>query len=189
MGEARCDRMRHEMATRGKILHVDGYDMEAAICFADACRHAGGAVLYDAGSVKPRSRDLLSRTDVAVTSRTFAEKMFGGNDWEAACYGLREMGPTYTGVTLGAEGAVGLDGDDFFFIPPFYAGPVVDTTGAGDVFHGALDVAILQGWDFRKCMTFAAAVAAIKCTTLGGRAFIPTFAEALAFLRAQGQDF
>lgn len=189
LAEALCDRLRHEMARRGKILHVDGYDMDAAICFADECKAAGGIVVYDAGSVKEGSVELLARTDVAVVSRVFAEKMFGHTDWEAACRALVEMGPSYAGVTLGEEGAVGLDGETFFEVAPFKVEPVVDTTGAGDVFHGALDVAILKGWDFKKCITFGSAVAAMKCRHLGGRAGIPTFAEAQAFLRERGFNF
>lgn len=189
LAEAVCDRMRHEMAQKGKVLHVDGYDMDAAICFADECRAAGGIVVYDAGSVKDGTPELLARTDVAVTSRVFADKMFGHRDREAACRALVEMGPSYAGVTLGEEGAVGLDGETFFEVAPFPVEPVVDTTGAGDVFHGALDVAILKGWDFKKCMTFASAVAAMKCRRLGGRAGIPAFDEAIAFLAERGFDF
>jgi len=189
LAEAVCDRMRHEMAGRAKILHVDGYDMEAAICFADECRAAGGIVVYDAGSVKDGTVELLARTDVAVASRVFAEKMFGHRDGEAACRALVEMGPSYAGVTLGDEGAVGLDGEEFFEVAPFPVEPVVDTTGCGDVFHGALDVGILKGWDFPTCMTFASAVAAMKVRRLGGRAGIPTFDEATAFLAERGFEF
>lgn len=189
LAEATCDRLRHETARECKILHVDGYDMDAAICFADECKMAGGVVVYDAGSVKEGSLELLARADVAVVSRVFAEKMFGHRDWEAACRALTETGPSYTGVTLGEQGAAGLDGEEFFEVPAFKVDPVVDTTGAGDVFHGALDVAILKGWDFKTCMTFASAVAAMKCRRLGGRAGIPTFAEATAFLKERGFEF
>jgi sulfofructose kinase len=189
LADATCDRLRHEMSARGKILHVDGYDMEAAICFADECRAAGGIVVYDAGSVYEGNDELLARTDVAITSRVFAEKMFGHRDYEAACRALVEMGPSYAGVTLGAEGAVGLDGETFFEVAPFKVEPVVDTTGCGDVFHGALDVAILKGWNLKESMTFAAAVAAMKARKLGGRAGIPNFAEATAFLAERGFDF
>ena len=189
LADAVCDRLRHEMARKGKILHVDGYDMDAAICFADECKAAGGIVVYDAGSVKEGSLELLARADVAVVSRVFAEKMFGHGDWEAACRGLTELGPSYAGVTLGEQGAVGLDGEEFFEVPAFKVEPVVDTTGAGDVFHGALDVAVLKGWDFKKCMTFAAAVAAMKCRSLGGRDGIPNFDEAATFLKERGFNF
>jgi len=188
LADAVCDQIRHELSKHGAILHVDGYDMDAAICAADEARAAGAIVVYDAGSVKPFTAEMLARTDVAMVSRVFAETMFAHRDWEQACRALSEMGPSYAGVTLGEEGAVGLDGEEFFQVPPFKV-DVVDTTGAGDVFHGALDVAILKGWDFKRCVTFAAAVAAIKCRKLGGRAGIPSFAEAQAFLKERGHDF
>ena len=67
----------------------------------------------------------------------------------------------------------------------------VDTTGAGDVFHGAFLYAVLREWDIRRCCVFANAVAAMKCRRLGGRAGIPTLEESLGFLgeRAPGLDF
>ena len=57
---------------------------------------------------------------------------------------------------------------------PALAVDVVDTTGAGDVFHGAYLYAYLQGWPAGRCLAFAAATAALKCRELGGRAGIPT---------------
>lgn len=186
LAEAVCDRLRHEMSREGKILHVDGYDMDAAICFADECRAAGGIVVYDAGSVKEGTVELLARTDVAVTSRVFAEKMFGHTDWEAACRALVEMGPSYTGVTLGAEGAAGLDGEEFFEVTPFKVEPVVDTTGAGDVFHGAYLVGLVKRWELERIAAFASAVAALHCTVLGNRQGIPSMAEAEALIEDRG---
>ena len=56
---------------------------------------------------------------------------------------------------------------------PAFAVDVVDTTGAGDVFHGTYLYAVLQGWPVRRCLAFAAATAALKCQELGGRAGIP----------------
>ena len=188
LADAACDRMRHEMARRCRILHVDGYDMDVAICFADEARLAGAAVVYDAGSVKPGCEDLLGRSDVALVSRVFAEQLYGHRDWELVCRELRLRGPSYVGVTLGEEGAVAFDGEEFFAVPAFPVA-VMDTTGAGDVFHGALDVGILRGWAFKDCVVFGSAVAAMKCRELGGRAGIPSFEEAAAFLAGRGFDF
>jgi sugar/nucleoside kinase (ribokinase family) len=64
---------------------------------------------------------------------------------------------------------------------------VVDTNGAGDVFHGACAVGELRGWPFAWTLTFASAVAAMKCRTLGGRRGIPRMAEVAAFLADRGQ--
>jgi sugar/nucleoside kinase (ribokinase family) len=64
---------------------------------------------------------------------------------------------------------------------------VVDTTGAGDVFHGAFLYGLLQGWKAGDILLFANAVSALKCTRLGGRAGIPRPAEVRTFLDARGQ--
>jgi len=64
--------------------------------------------------------------------------------------------------------------------------PVVDTTGAGDVFHGAFAYAYIQGWEVDKCLDFASATAAIKCTGFGGRTSIPVEREVIKFLNDKG---
>ena len=64
----------------------------------------------------------------------------------------------------------------------------MDTNGAGDVFHGACAVGELRGWPLDWTLTFANAVAAMKCRKLGGRAGIPTITEVRAFLAANGQE-
>jgi len=64
---------------------------------------------------------------------------------------------------------------------------VVDTTGAGDTFHGAFAYGVARGWDTERCGEFAAAVAAIKCTMPGGRTGLPTLQKALEFLRSRGR--
>ena len=100
------------------------------------------------------------------------------------------LGPSLGLVTLGPQGARWAEaGSDAMGDVAAPAVDALDTTGAGDVFHGALDVGILKGWGFKTCMTFASAVAAMKCRALGGRAGIPTFDEATAFLKERGFDF
>jgi sulfofructose kinase len=66
--------------------------------------------------------------------------------------------------------------------PAFKVG-VVDTTGAGDVFHGAFSFGLSKGWEIHRIVEFASAVAAIKCTKLGGRAGIPSYDKVIEFLR------
>ena len=68
-------------------------------------------------------------------------------------------------------------------VPVPAVGAVRDTTGAGDVFHGAFLVGLLQHWDLQTVATFSTAVSAIKCTQLSGRRGIPSFDQAIAFLR------
>ena len=85
-------------------------------------------------------------------------------------------------VTMGEKGSVYVTDEGTFHQPAFQV-EVVDTTGAGDVFHGAFSFGLSKGWTFAEIIRFASAVAAIKCAKLGGRAGIPTLPEALAFLR------
>jgi ribokinase len=87
--------------------------------------------------------------------------------------------------TQGETGSFSFSGDEALHVPAFEV-EVLDTTGAGDVFHGAYLVGLLQGWDLRLAAQFAAAAAALKCSKLGGRRGIPNFAETIEFLRAHG---
>ena len=88
-------------------------------------------------------------------------------------------------VTLGERGCNAwrrdLAGGDPLQVPGF-AIDAVDTTGAGDAFHGAFVYAMLQGWDLHRAATFASAVAAINCCTLGGRRGLPTREQVDRFL-------
>ena len=60
----------------------------------------------------------------------------------------------------------------------------LDTTGAGDVYHGAYIYGMLQGWDMRGCMRFASATAAMKCRSMGTEKGIPTLEDIQGFLEA-----
>ena len=88
-------------------------------------------------------------------------------------------------VTLAQRGALALTEGRFIRIPGFPVVPV-DTNGAGDVFHGACTIGELRDWPFEWTLTFANAVAAMKCQVLGGRAGIPMRDEVIAFLTDQG---
>ena len=84
---------------------------------------------------------------------------------------------------------VGLDEAGECFALPCFRVPVVDTTGAGDVFHGAYIAAMLRGMGIRACCRFASAASAIKCTRLGGRAGIPDRGVAARFMETGEIDF
>jgi sulfofructose kinase len=86
-------------------------------------------------------------------------------------------------VTLGREGCICLSANDVFRQRAFRV-PVVDTTGAGDVFHGGFLYGLLRGWQLPVIVRFASAVAAIKCGQLGGRDGIPSLRQVKDFLSA-----
>ena len=85
-------------------------------------------------------------------------------------------------VTLGERGCVAVERSGRRFERPAFEVKAADTTGAGDVFHGAYIRGMLEGWDLERVLEFACAVAALKCTKPGGREGIPSMAEAMAFL-------
>jgi ribokinase len=89
-----------------------------------------------------------------------------------------------TTVTLGERGSVTFADHEIIEIPAFKVN-VVDTTGAGDVFHGGYIYGLLQGWPVRECVRFASAAAALKCRELGGRTGIPSLGEVMRFLEKQ----
>src|SRR5207253_9047015 len=104
---------------------------------------------------------------------------------EEGLHFLAARGPARVAVTLAQRGALALTEGRFIRIPGF-AVVSVDTNGAGDVFHGACAIGELRDWPFEWTLTFANAVAAMKCRMLGGRAGIPARDEVIAFLNDQG---
>ncbi|MDO8585670.1 MAG: PfkB family carbohydrate kinase [Armatimonadota bacterium] len=180
----RVDELDREHVLSGGILHLDGHEQEAALAAARWANDAGIPVSLDAGSVHPNTEELLSYVDVLVASHKFAQDFTGKSDPVAAVRDMARGRTRVSVVTSGEDGCVCKDGKVEFHIPAFQV-DVVDTTGAGDVFHGAFVYGMLQDWDLRRTAEFAAAAAAIKCTKLGGRAGIPTLPETLAFLRGR----
>jgi len=175
--------------TSAEYLHLDGFHADAALQAAAWMREAGKTVMLDAGAtrsaVSETMRALVRATDVLVCGSGFAPALTGRTGpWAAGEAALR-MGPRLVVQTEGKDGSYTVTPAERFHTPAFDV-EVVDTTGAGDVFHGAYLVGLLHGWDLRTIATFSSAVAALNCTKLGGRSGIPTFGEVCAFLQARG---
>jgi len=166
----------------GRIIHLDGHEPEAGLAAAKWANEADIPVSLDAGSVRPGIDELIRRVDILITSSLFAVDYTGETDPMAAARKMLCGRTRIAGVTAGEHGCFCTDGMVEEHVPAFKV-DVVDTTGAGDVFHGAFVYAQLQGWDLRRAAQFASAVAAIKCTKLGGRAGIPTLPQAMEFLQ------
>lgn len=128
---------------------------------------------------------LLPLVDVLVVARQFAERVTGEADPAAAGPLLLRTGAREVVITDGANGCWYWDASCTLHQPAFEVA-VVDTTGAGDVFHGAYLSAWLQGWGPAQRLRFASATAAIKCTQPGGRLGIPATAQVLDFLKERG---
>lgn len=169
---------------KAKFLHLDTTCRQAALKAARIAREAGVPVILDADSLsRPDDIDtLLWLTDYLIASRVFAEALTGDSGPVASAKALSGYGSSVTVVTSGEEGSYTLAGDGSFHTPAFPV-DVVDTTGAGDVYHGAFVYGLLQGWELEKTAEFASAVAAMSCTRLGGRTGIPDLEDAMSFLR------
>lgn len=167
---------------RASILHVDGLMIEAAVEAAIQARELGMTVVMDAGTMREGSKDLVSLVDVLIASETFASPLLGPDETaEKALPALRELGPRDVVITLGGKGSVGIN-DQGFFRQRAFPVRAVDTTGAGDVYHGGYIYGLLQGWDMPRCMAFASAVAALKCRRIGAQAGIPDLHTVREFL-------
>ncbi len=179
-----------DLVRSARGLFIDDLEPEAALAAAKAARAAAIPVLIDAGSLREGVRELLPLCDYLIASERFAKQISGGPDIRAALEALNAFGPKASVVTLGERGCAYRSGADVVAVPGF-AVKAVDTTGAGDVFHGAYLFAVLEGLDTMRACVFANAVAALKCRRLGGRAGIPTLSETLAFLERErpGLDF
>lgn len=174
---------------RADILHLDGYHIEAALQAAEWMKNAGKPVMLDGsatrGPVSPEMVELVRRVDYLICGSGFGQAVTGEADLWQAGLSLVAMGPKVVVQTEGKNGSFTTTRDCRFHVPAFDV-PVVDTTGAGDVFHGAFLVGLLRRWDLRSIVLFSSAVAALKCTQLGGRKGIPTFEDARAFLESRG---
>jgi len=169
------------LPTRCRLLHIDEYELGASLRAAKQARSANVFVSLDAETVEEETPELLANVDLVIGSQDFARQYTGCSDPEEAVRSLHKQGPRIAGVTLGSEGSVFCEGSDVFFQEAFQV-RVVDTTGAGDVFHGAFAFAVLKGWSTRACAVFSSAVAAMKCMDLGGRQAIPTLPAVRLFL-------
>jgi len=176
-----------------KALVVDAFWPEAALAAAAAAREAGVPVVAD---FAPGAdvEELAGLVDVFIVPESWAiahGQAAAGPDsavatsFERTLRLLHSYGAKIAVVTAGGRGCWYSSDSQSGHCPAFDV-EVVDTTGAGDVFHGAFAYALARGWAAGRCVEFAAAVAALKCRQLGGRTGIPSFGEAIDFLRAYG---
>src|SRR5437764_11365605 len=158
--------------------------MEGMIRAARIARAAGVAVFGDLERDEwPGFEELFALVDHVVVNHAFACKRTACADPAAAAMKLWDIGKAAVVVTCGAEGSWWIgEGIQTPVHQPAFAVEVVDTTGCGDVFHGAYAAALTRGLPAEDRMCYAAAAAALKATKPGGQAGIPTRAEVETFL-------
>ena len=175
-----------EIIREARALHLDGFSTPAANKAAKIAREHNVLVSFDGGAGElmwDELEQLLPLVDIMVVARKFAQQTTGTDDiLEAGVQLLQTYKCQQVVITDGEHGSWYRDHQTHFH-QPAYVVDVVDTTGAGDTFHGAYLYACLQeSWTAQYRLQFASAVAALKCTRLGGRKGIPTLAETLDFI-------
>ncbi len=133
--------------------------------------------------VREAAEALRDASHVAFSAQGLRD-MTGADDLAAALELARAETGAWVCVTDGAAGVTFFE-DGALAHEPAFPVDVVDTLGAGDVWHGAFALALGEGQGARAAIRFASAVAALKCTRFGGRTGTPTRAEAEAFLRSR----
>ena len=175
----------------GRVLLVDCHDTAASTAAARHARRAGVRTVIDVERVRDGIEALLLEIDMIITAQDFPAALTGKSAPGAALRAIRDAyHPALVCMTLGAEGSLALVGDVEVRTPAFRV-PVVDTTGAGDVFRGGFISGWLRGGDgaeVEDVLRYANAVAALKCRGLGAREASPTPAEVDALL-ACGTDW
>jgi ribokinase len=116
-----------------------------------------------------------------IASEPFPRAVTGHSDLRQASEALLDEGPRLVVTTLSERGCFVANREEAFHAPGIKV-PVVDTTGAGDAFHGGFLYGLLQGWDLARTARFANVVGALTCRALGGRTSIPTLSELEQYL-------
>lgn len=170
-----------------RALHLDGHQADAAIQYAKACREAGIMTSLDGGGLRSNTAELLEFIDVAICSARFAEQL--GLSPQGLCEYLKGKGCKIGGVTLGDEGLIWYDESGTLRRLPALAVPpaeVVDSNGAGDIFHGAYVYSYLSApkMPWEEHFRFARAASAHSIRHLGIEASLPTRADIAAVNRA-----
>ncbi|MBI3941078.1 MAG: hypothetical protein HY315_09600 [Acidobacteria bacterium] len=169
---------KRELIVEGQLLHLDGHDQPASIRAARWAREAGMRVSLDIDKLQPGVEELLALTDFLIPTVSFVHQFSASADWREGLKVLCKATSGFVAATRGSQGAAAVWQDRIFEIPGYPVAPV-DTTGAGDVFHGAFIYALFQNWSVRRCLQFANAAGALACTRYGARGGIPARNEVL----------
>jgi sulfofructose kinase len=193
-----CLRLEPESITLEKVacarmLHVDGHDTPAVEKAAKLARSRGIPVTVDVDTIYHGFDRVLEAADYLVASSEFPGQWTTERDPFKALETIQnEYKMKCAAMTLGSHGALARVDGKFVYSPAFVVN-CVDTTGAGDIFHGAFCYAVLQGMAMGETLEFSNAMAALNCTKLGARGGIATAAEARALIergeRRANKDF
>jgi ribokinase len=167
---------------RATLVHMDARHPQSCAEASRRARASGVAVSLDVGSPRREGLDLLGAVDHLVVAERFARFASGRSQVEEMLAALWHPDYRSLVITRGELGSVGRDRAHEWLACGAFDVAVVDTTGAGDVYHAGYLLGVLEGWDLARRMEFAAAAAALACTRLGARGHLPARAEVESLL-------
>ncbi len=180
-----------ELVMSCKVLLIDFYHEEASLKASIVARESGIPVVVDAERVTSLSHDIMRKATHIIASLNFATEFTGDSlDTDIkTILGklLKKTVSPFVCITLGKRGAIFFDREkDRVIFQEAYDVDVADTTGAGDVFHGAYSFFLSKGYSIDEILRYSSACSALKCTKIGGRRGIPTMDELKMFLDKYG---
>ena len=175
--------LRREWIESARVLHVDGHDTAAATLAATWAQAAGVPVVADMDELYPGVEELLAKVDYLIVNHDFACRLMGEPNLAAALSAMHaKYGCRLSAATLGEGGVLAWDGAEYSATAAFKV-PVMDTTGAGDIFRAGFIYGLLQGWGLGRQMEFASAAAALNCMKVGARGGIESVAAIEELMR------
>jgi sulfofructose kinase len=166
-----------EQITCARMLHIDGHDTAAVGHAAQIARAHGIPVTVDVDTIYAGFDKVLPYVDYLIASSEFPGRWTKIEDpFQALATLQKEYGMKVAAMTLGAHGSLALIDGEFVYSPAYVVN-CVDTTGAGDVFHGAFCYAVLQDMPTAEALDFSNAMAALNCTAIGARGGIKSERE------------
>jgi sulfofructose kinase len=174
--------IRPEQITSARLLHIDGHDTPAVAKAATIARQNGIPVTVDVDTIYHGFDHVLPCVDYLIASSEFPVQWTNERDPFRALEMIQEeYGMRVAAMTLGAMGALARMDGQFVYSPAFVVN-CVDTTGAGDVFHGAFCYSVLKELPIREALDLSNAMAALNCTALGARGGIRRIEDARALM-------
>ncbi|MFU8790472.1 MAG: carbohydrate kinase family protein [Methylobacter sp.] len=153
-----------------KVMLFDGHEPSISLALIERARQTHSPTILDAGSLHQGTLALMHHVDYLVCSEKFAIQ-YAGNPYQALTQ-LAEFAPAVV-ITLGEKGVIWQRGQEQGALPA-YPITAIDTTGAGDAFHGAFAAALAIGLDWQALLRYASAAGALCCTQMGARLGLPS---------------
>ncbi len=164
-----------------KVILFDGHEPNLSLSLVEIARKHSIATVLDAGSVHIGTEQLMDKVDYLVCSEKFARQIAG--DVNNALMVLAKKSPHLV-ITLGEKGLIWKCGNTEGELPA-YPVKAIDTTGAGDAFHGAFAAALAQNLNWLDTLKYASATGALCCTRIGARPGLPSSNELTSFYKTK----